>query len=257
MNKLIIEGILYDKDTDAFDINFKHDTDKDVVKLTYASKLVVKQSKFYSIQIYYAYNLNVKHIEKPIREKLIDLFKYQTGISEQDYEHLLNKAVLKFNNVQPITEFDMIIAPKSKSSLLKQLLSKLKAKSGNTILANDVLIKNAIENVYVDYDKYISTAKDEKEKQKRLKDLKGQLKGATKEGEFKVKSIYPQFRKFFSNYLIFKSDTSRTIYNAISNGNILIVDDIKTSGETLKEMLREVNTYVPKSVTIFIFFRNE
>lgn len=256
-NNVILEGITYDSDSDSFNIDFKHDNKTDLVALTYASKMVVKKSTLYKIIIYYAYNLNVKHIDKEIRDKLTNLFKYQQGITPDQFDLLLNKAAIKFNNIIPISNYDIIIAPSSKSNLLKQLLSKIKAKSANTLLADNVLVKNAIDNIKVDIPKYISTAKDDKDKQKRIKQLNAFFKSSTKSGEFKIKEVLPQFRKFFSNFLIFKSDTDRQIYNAIANGNILLVDDIKTSGETLKEMLRNINTYLPKSVTIFIFFRNE
>ena len=60
---IVLEGISYNYDTKSFDINFKHDDNDDIVKLTYASKLVVKESSFTKIKIYYASILDNKNID--------------------------------------------------------------------------------------------------------------------------------------------------------------------------------------------------
>ena len=53
-----------------------------------------------------------------------------------------------------------------------------------------------------------------------------------------------KYRQFIRNYYTFKDESDRKIYEAILNTNVLIVDDIVTTGTTLSHVLnclRSVN----------------
>ena len=61
-------------------------------------------------------------------------------------------------------------------------------------------------------------------------------------------------RKFISNFLIFKTDNDRMLYNRIYNGNVLVIDDFVREGTTFKELYRLINTYLPNSITFYALF---
>jgi len=246
------EGVIL-KD-DEFIFNFKTDTENDIIHLSYKSSLL-KQGTFHGNKIIYGCQIIKKNDkdEFSFLRSLKDINNAEAHISPEDYELLLNKIINKFSYEHPIGEYDIIISPASKSRLLYDIVKKLKAKDMNVLLANDSIIKNTIEGIKIDYEKYKSTVptkwniKDELDKQ---------FQRATKEGDFKMKRVSPRFRKFFTNFLIFKNDNQRRIFNAIRNGKVLVVEDYITSGTTLKEMLRLIDELTPQDLNIFVFIKN-
>ena len=65
-------------------------------------------------------------------------------------------------------------------------------------------------------------------------------------------SVKPKYRRYIKDYLGFISQEELESYAKLQGSNILIVDDINTSGSTLDEILRVLNA-VNKNCNIFIF----
>jgi len=246
------EGVTYKNDEFLFD--FKTDSGDDIIHLSYKSDLL-KKGKFHGNKIIYGCQIIKKNNkdEFTFLRSLKDINNSEVKISPENYQLLLNKIINKFNYEHPVGEYDIIISPASKSKLLLDIVKKLKAKDINVLLSNDSIIKNTLDGIKIDYEKYKSTTPtkwDIKE------ELDKQFKRATKDGDFKMKKISPRFRKFFSNFLVFKNENQRRIYNAIRNGRVLIVEDYITSGSTLKEMLRLIEELCPQDLEIFVFIKN-
>ena len=64
-------------------------------------------------------------------------------------------------------------------------------------------------------------------------------------------NVKPKYRQYIEDYLIVDNQTSQAI-EAIQKGKILIVDDINTSGSTLREIIRIVKQ-INNNCAIFIF----
>lgn len=237
---------------DKFIFDYHMDEPKDIVFLKYVNtKSIAKKS---GIQVYYAWNFN-----KNANPEEIALFRKQLKkgemISDQDKISMINKAVIGFDSKFDIGLFDIVIFPKSSSPLVRQIAQTIKAKSSNLLFADEVIVKNAIENIHIDYDTYLRSAKTPEEKLQRKKDLANDFNRAIKNGPFEIKKVH-QFRKrMFSNYLTFKDDTSRQIYNILSGGNVLMVDDYLTTGSTLTEMIRLVSSCNPKELSCFFLIK--
>lgn len=65
-------------------------------------------------------------------------------------------------------------------------------------------------------------------------------------------SVKPKYRKYISNYLTFETEEQLRAFKHLQSPNILVVDDINTTGSTLKEILRTINFFNPDS-TVFIY----
>jgi hypothetical protein len=255
---MIFEGVSYNSEKDNFQFNFKNDTQQDIVFLKYNPKTIINKGSIAKTTAYYGYKINPSFKEEKIKQDFLQSLKNLSTnkISLQDYELLLTKAVVGLNRVVPINEFDIIIIPESSSPLVYDLALRVKNKAPNTVLAKDALVKNALDNIHIDYDKYLSTAKDEKDKEKRKKQLEVDFKRATESGTFKIKKVFTQRRGLFSNYLVVNSEAHRAIFNKIQGGKVLLIDDIITSGATIKEMLREIGSYAPEEIIIFSLIKN-
>jgi hypothetical protein len=251
---MIKEGVTYNPKTEEFQFNWKQDSPGDLINLKFEPKTYVRKRRGgqTNIKIYYAYKFN--NVDNELKDKFTHALK-DGMIDKANYELFLQKAVLGFNQIQPINEYDIIIIPESSSPLVYDLALRLKQKAGNVYLAKDALVKNALENIQIDYDSYLKTAKTDEEREKRKKRLDADMRNAIKTGKFKIKGVFGGRRGFFSNFLVFRSEAHREIFNKIANGRVLLVDDQYTTGATTKEMIREILTYVPKELTVFTLLK--
>ena len=237
MKNNILEGISYENNDFIF--NFNNDKSTDIVNLKFQS-----YNKLFSTKngekVFYAYKIN-----KEVDPKIVSIIKNSIKQLEHEPEInlMINKSIIGLDSLYPISKFDLIISPKSSSNLNLIITKKLKDKAGiNTILANDVIIKNLADNIQVDYSKI----KDESLKN-RIIQLINMPSG------FKIQNVPPRYRSAISNYLKFKDDTSRNIFNTIQQGNVLLIDDILTSGNTLLEMTNLIKSFGANDIYCYIF----
>jgi hypothetical protein len=250
--KSIIEGISFNQETNSFDFNWKEDLPGDLIDLklqTYNRYVSSKQG----FNLYYAYKFN-KNIDKKLKGLLRDSIKYadESFIKSNDMEVFLSKGINNFNQMESLNKFDIIVFPKSSSHILNIIKQKLSAKSGmNTLLASDLFVKNTIDNIQYNYDKLDKLSPENREKILKL------LNKVFSKESFKLRSIPPQYRKFISNFLSFNSDTEQRIFNSISEGNVLLVDDILTEGTTFINMSKLLQNLGANSITGFILLTNK
>lgn len=243
-NNRLIEGVRIDND-DSFIFDFKNDEKDDILKLKYNKKYITKK-KSKNIYSYYSYKLN-KNIDKSIRFKLIDYIKSSLE-KDNKYENFLNKAVIGlFNNPYfELSDIDLILIPESSSNLNLSIANKIKNKIPNALFLKDIILKNEIENIQLDYDKL----KQNNLKQTTIFAMETLLKKAIVDNKFRIKKIPPKFRKYIINFL--KIDiNNKMLLNKLYNGKILIVDDLQTEGTTFKEIERLIQKYSPKEIILY------
>jgi hypothetical protein len=250
--KLLIEGITYNQSTDEFDFNWKADTPEDLVHLklqTFNRVISTKQG----FGLYYAYKFN-KTPNKQLKGLLRDSIKYVDVkvINPEDVDLMISKGVNNFNQIEPLSSFDVIIFPKSTSKILDLLKIKLSSKAGkNTLVASDLFIKNTLDNIQLNQEKLEQLSPENREKVLKI------LNKVFTNDSFKLKSIPPQYRKFIENFLSFNSDTEKRIFNSLIDGKVLLVDDILTEGTTFVNMSKLLENYGVNSITGFILLTNK
>ena len=119
------------------------------------------------------------------------------------------------------------------------------------------LIKNLPENVEFDWEHFDNEYEGEigDTRYKAIRDhIDNELIPKIKNLEYFsiAANVKPKYRNYIKNYLKFENEADQSAFEAMNGGNILIYDDINTSGATLREILRIVRVLAPDS-KIFIF----
>lgn len=174
-------------------------------------------------------------------------------INKRDLDQLLNKAVIGFDKEFNISSFDTVISPTSSSLVLSDLVDLISKKGGIRNVFNGSFVKSAQDEIQLDIEK-VEAVTSEKTK----KDIMKAFKKATDiTSAFKMKDVWAPHRKFFINFLKFNTDNDRRIYNAVSGKNIILIDDFKTSGTTIKEMIRQLAELGAANIVVFVLIKLE
>lgn len=67
-----------------------------------------------------------------------------------------------------------------------------------------------------------------------------------------AQNVKPKYRKYIMNYLDFANARELEKFSKLQGSNILVVDDINTSGSTLNEILRILNK-VNQNCNIYVY----
>jgi phosphoribosylpyrophosphate synthetase len=242
----LLEGVRVEDDNYIFD--FKEDKKDDILKLKFNKDYVVKRvSK--GVVSYFTYKLN-KKINKGNRYDLLLHIKNQLG--EKEFNSLLNKSVIGlYNNPYlNVGSTDIILIPELAGKINISLAQKIKAKIPYAIVVDDAIVKSFPNDIRIDYDK----VKDKKLSDKLISSLEKMVERAIDNGggTFKMKYVPPQFRDFVIDFLTINNQSHKELINRATNGNIIVVDDIRTSGATLKEAYRLLEkNFNPKSIILF------
>jgi hypothetical protein len=234
----LYEGIYYDDGEFVF--NFKEDNASHFINLKYNNTYVKENNK----HVFYSYTFK-RTTDKNIKKLFLKALKYKdkTLIKENDYDLFLKKAVMGLLR-EIDRDIDIIVYPKSSSPLNSDIAFAIKNRLGhNTFIAQDLIIKNNIENIIVDKSKISD------------KTAKRLMISAGKDGEVTLKNIPPQFRKYFSNFLKFDSEIQRNYLNKL-RGNVLIVDDILAKGTTMIEVENLIRSLNPTSVVKYALLKS-
>jgi len=257
MNKLYLfkewlqmqEGVSYSADA-GFVFNWSDAKPDDVISLKlkpYRGRDLVFPNSDLHYTNFYAYQINRSEhsVDLLTKIKLMD-----DSIEEKDLTIFVNKAVNGFHRQFNIGKFDAIVSIQSSSKILAEVNNQLQEKAGNIPLFSEAFIKNASSEITIDQAGYDKLPPQSKEK------IDQSLKLALKSpAGFKMKSVGPQFRKFFQNFLKFNKEEDRVLYNAVNGKRVIVVDDYKTSGATLHEMLRQLSEFGAAEVVVFVLVK--
>jgi hypothetical protein len=231
---------------DRFVLDFSGDKEGDIMSLKFASgksREMEKDGVRYSY--YFAYEFDNK-----VNPKWLTTVKKLDGIDEDQAKLMVSKAVMGFDKHHPLNKFDAIVYPKSSSVVLKKLTEQLGKKSGVAEMVPDAFVKAARSDIKFDYEA-IDKLPDVTKKQV----LKTIEKIKTDEGEFKLKTIFSRFRKFVKDFVVFKSAEDRHVHNLIVGKRVLLVDDYRTTGTTLKEMMNQLVKLQPEEIVVLILIK--
>jgi len=246
-NGIIIEGITFDNG--KFIFNYQNDTDKDII---YLEQDFDNKSEINDNVYYFGYKFN-DGIDGRIKSEFLKQLKYRdlSSIKNDDYKNFIKNSINSLNRKVNLAKIDLIIYPETKSPLVMDILKYIYGFTSPTIKSVE-LVKNAIQNIEFDYDNFevlISNNKLSSSDKKVLRNnIENIMKDVKSNAYFSIaKSIKkPKYREYFKNFLIFKNKSDEDLIRTIqSDRNILIIDDINTSGTTIKELLRNINFINP------------
>ncbi len=245
VDRILLEGVT--KNEDGFSFNFNEDNPNDILNLKFrAARNQTKKVGECTYTYYYAYQLSKSENSGELMKAIKSL---DQSISSQDLDLFVNKAVMGFNSKMG-NAFDTIITPKSSSIVLDKLANQLQSKMGNAELFSNAFVKSANTDITFDMEKVNKLPEKSKEQF-----MKMYSKVIASNSPFKMKEIFSPYRKFFTNFIKFNSENDRRLYNAVNGKNVVIIDDYRTTGTTVTEMLRQVINAGATNIAVFIMLK--
>ena len=243
--KILTEGVKYDEVKDKFTFDFYNDGHVDIISLTKYGY----QIKAFNHCYYYGYEFE-SNIDSKLRAKFIKSIKFPDGkINETDKKVFINNAVNQLDNMVSIPSFNIIIYPESISELNRDMLKYLNRLTQSNLVSME-MVKQLPQNIEFDYDKFNLEILDsklengrprytEKQKEDVLLKINNMMDNIRQKDYFSIARNIEKakYRPYIKNYYTFKTDKDKQLFKSLENNNILIIDDIVTSGTTLTHIL--------------------
>ena len=151
---------------------------------------------------------------------------------------------------------EVIIYSASTSPLIGGFVSHLKETHPKIKVASEAFIKKSLAGA--DVKAVLNTEHPEwtkfaDENPKAVLQLKQSLKHHLESGELELKKLYKPYLKFIKNFIQLK-DVSDTI-DVVNEKRVLIVDDVLSTGTTIREMIRQIEELEPAQVSTLTIFK--
>lgn len=253
-------GITYDKEQGRFVFDFEHDGANDIVSLTGRSYQVEAFGKCF----YYGYEFG-EAVDGCVRGAFIKYVKFSESIQrDANLSQFIQKAINDLNDEINLYDYDLVVMPES-SSKVNQYMLRYIYRFAQPRLHKMELIKSLPENISFDMDAYAVQYLDdvlengrprytEKQKDEVKQSINDMMDLIHKKDYFTIAKDVKKsrFRPYMMNFLRFKSEEDKALCATIRRQNVLIVDDVTTSGSTLNEILRALRVLNEDNrITIF------
>lgn len=251
-NLQIREGVTFDNANDSFAFDFKNDNETDIIRLTKVGYQITAFNHCY----YYGYEFE-KNTDSTLRTQFIHSLKFPDGkISDDDKKQFIRNAVDSLDSDISLPQYKLIVYPESMSEINRDLLKYLNRFASPDITTIE-LIKSLPSKIEFDYNRFRMEVLNsvlpngrnrytEAQKAVVLQNIQSMMDDIHSLNYFSIARNVKKnkYRQYIRNYYTFKNDSDRQLYEAIINTNVLIIDDIVTSGTTLSHILnclRSVN----------------
>lgn len=256
LQSCILEGLR--QNIDSFEFDFEHDNEQDIIKLRPAElkKLNIGDDVFL-----YQYEFE-SVASSEIRTKFFDHFRFGEAFSSsEDKKNFLEFAVQNLLKAIKINEFDAIVFPKSRSIINQEIIKRITSLNRLSV-ATFELIKELPQNIEFDFNAFKSEILDsehsfhgkslssytEKQKSAKLEKIQLIVDSIKKSDYFSIASSVNgnDLKQYFENFLKFKSKEDSKLFEAIQTGSILIIDDVTTTGSTIKDIIKTIRKVNPE-----------
>lgn len=239
-------GVTFDNQEQRFVFDFEHDGKDDVVSLTGDGYQVEAFGRCF----YYGYEFS-DQVDGNVRSAFIKHVKFTDDLQNNpDLTMFIKKAIDQLNRRINLYDYNLVVMPES-SSKVNQYMLRYIYRFAQPMLRKMELIKalpasisfdmDAFEQSYLDdvlengRPRYTQAQKDEvKQSITKMLDLIHQKDYFTIARDVKKS----RFRPYMVNFLRFDTEQDKELCATIRKQNILVMDDVTTSGSTLNEILR-------------------
>ncbi|MBP5326914.1 MAG: phosphoribosyltransferase [Bacteroidales bacterium] len=253
-------GITYDILNHQFVFDFEHDETEDTINLTDMGYQVEAFGKCF----YYGYEF-APHIDGSVRSAFIKHVKFSEPL--QDYPEItefIKKAVDNLSHRINLYDYNLVVMPES-SSKVNQYMLRYIYRFAQPMLHSMELVKSLPANISFDmnaYEKqylndtlengrprYTETQKAEvRESINQMLDLIHNKDYFTIAKDVKKSRMRP----YMMHFLKFANKEDEDLCTSIRKQNVLIIDDVTTSGSTINEILRTLRILnEDNEITIF------
>lgn len=253
-------GITFDTAKQQFVFDFEHDGNNDIITLTGHGYQVEAFGKCF----YYGYEFG-DDVDGGLRSAFIKYMKFSGPLqSNSDLTRFLQKAVNELNQKVNLYNYDLVVMPES-SSLVNKYLMRYIYRFAQPSLHGIELVKSLPSAISFDMDAYAKQYLEdvledgrprytEAQKQEVRDSIMEMLDLIHQKDYFTIAKDVKKskMRPYITHFLQFKNEADKELFEAIRKQNVLIVDDITTSGSTLNEILRTLRLWNEENeITIF------
>ncbi len=177
-----------------------------------------------------------------------EIKKSDPNITEDEYLDMLETSKEYLLDYIKENDIDVLAVPGSDSRVLKDLMSIV---PDDVIIFNDIK-KSNLDSIHMNLD----VIKDE-HKASVQKGGDESIKSLRKKGfnEIKMKNVFKQFALLFRGFLEFSEEDSDKLLAIIEDKNVLILDDVISTGASIYETERLIASLNPNSTHALTLFK--
>ena len=253
-------GITYNSEEKKFMFDFLHDGKEDIISLTGSGYQVEAFGRCF----YYGYEFS-EQVDGAVRSAFIKYLKFTEALQDHpDLTNFIKKAVDDLNKKINLYNYDLVVMPES-SSKVNQYMLRYIYRFAQPSLHKMELVKALPVNISFDMDAYEKQYLDDVLENGRPRYTQAQKEEVKQSIEKMLDLIHQKdyftiakdvkksrFRPYMMHFLKFATAADEELCASIRRQNVLIIDDVTTSGSTLSEILRTLrilNEY--NDITIF------
>lgn len=252
MKKLVMSGV--SNADNQFTFDYDVDDDFSIIELVHP----ILYSTMYQNKVYwFGYKFTSTTSSKDRAEFIKQLKSpHSLMMSDEDKLNFIMKPLLELNKYISTYQIDCFIYPISgQNTLVKDMIYLLnRLTSHETSKMSYELVKQSPKYVEFDWDAFDAEhSTDEHQRQQMQQYIENELLPKIHSADYfsLAQLVKPKYRRYIKNYLKFP-DNLRPDLTGLLGKNILIIDDINTSGATLDEILRTIDKYNTRC-SIYIF----
>lgn len=239
-------GVTFDNSEERFVFDFEHDGTDDIVSLTGEGYQVEAFGKCF----YYGYEFS-DQVDGNVRSAFIKHVKFTDDLQNNpDLTQFIKKAIDQLNRRINLYDYNLVLMPES-SSRVNQYMLRYIYRFAQPLLRKMELVKSLPASISFDMDAYEQSYLNDVLENGRPRYTQAQ-KEEVKQSIGKMLDLIHQkdyftiardvrksrFRPYMMNFLRFASEQDKELCATIRKQNILVIDDVTTSGSTLNEILR-------------------
>ena len=238
-------GVTFDDKEKKFVFDFEHDGAEDIVSLTGNGYQIEAFGKCF----YYSYEFS-EQVESKVRTAFIKYVKFTEALQDSpDLTNFIKKAVDNLHKKINLYNYDMVVMPQSKSQV-NQYMMRYIYRFAQPTLYKMTLVKALPSNISFDMKAYEEQYLDDvlengmprytqAAKEQAKSSINTMLEMIHKKDYFTIAKDVKKsrLRPYIMNFLRFESEEERELCSKSRQQNVLVIDDVTTSGSTLNEIL--------------------
>jgi len=259
-------GIEYNHNSEVFEFNFTSNSEECIIEFV---DLPLQPVLFDDVEgmsniYYFGYEfLNNDYASSSVRTKFLHELRFNDRFTTQENkERFIKTALSKLKKSLDITinDIGIIVYPKSRSSLNEYLLRLFYAITNSKAKSFEV-IKTLPKNVKFNWEEFTINELDslangrprytEIQKQEQIEKISRLLEEIHTLDYFSIAESVKtnKYKSYFSDYFYFDSAETQKHFCEIKDkkDKILILDDVSTTGATLKEIIRIIRFFNKES----------
>lgn len=256
MKKIIYSGIRKDTSNPHFIIDYQYNYPEDIIHI---EEPQLYQSTHHGKVYWFGYKFN-DDVSGNDRTEFIHYIKGigEETIPQNELVKLIELPLIELDKQINLMDINAFVCPKSgRSNLVQIMIETIRDyTSHETSRMTFELIKSAPVEIEFDWRSFELDHADMPEHQykhiRKYIDTELMPKIHNLDYFSLANEVKPKYRPYIKNYLGFPDIKSLEEYERLKGKNILIVDDINTSGSTINEILR-ILLRVNKGCNIFIY----